>query len=136
MSVSITLPSDLEPFLQSHARRIGVPVETLLARTIADRWDAVRRSPALPHRESELLERLQTLFPAEQTDEYRVLCAQSDAGTLSSSDRERFLSLIEQRDYQNAARLEIVAEIAELRGVSLREAMASLEIPSDTPAAG
>ena len=95
MSISITLPSDLEQFLQSHANRIGVPVETLLTRTIVDRWEAVRHALVLPNRESELLGRLQTLFPAEQTDEYRALCRRSDAGTLSLPDRERFLLLLE-----------------------------------------
>ena len=29
MSVTITLPNELEQFLQNHARRVGVPVETL-----------------------------------------------------------------------------------------------------------
>jgi len=36
------------------------------------------------------------------------------------------LSLIEQRDHNNAQRLEIVAAIAELRGITFREAMATL----------
>ena len=128
MSVSITLPTDLEQFLQTHARRVGVPVETLLTRTIVARWDGLRRAPGLPTRESERLARLQTLFPPEQTREYRTLRDASDAGTLTESDRERFLALLEERDHRNAERLEIVAELAELRGVPLREMMATLGI--------
>lgn len=38
MSVSITLPDDLEQFSQRQARLMGVPVETLLACTIVERW--------------------------------------------------------------------------------------------------
>lgn len=128
MSVSITLPNDLEQFLQTHARSVGVPVETLLTRTIVDRWDGIRRAPGLPTRETELLLRLQTLFPSEQTREYHALCEQSDAGTLTEPDRERLVSLLEQRDHQNAERLEIVAELAGLRGISLRDMMAELGI--------
>ncbi len=63
MSLTITLPNELEQFLQNHAQRAGIPVETLLARTIVERWESVRRAPGLPNRESELLLRLQTLFP-------------------------------------------------------------------------
>ena len=128
MSVSITLPTDLEQFLQTHARRVGVPFETLLTRTIVERWDALRRAPGLPTRESELMARLQTLFPPEQTRDYRTLADASDAGTLTEPDRARLLLLLEQRDHQNAERLQIVAELAELRGVSLREMMATLGI--------
>lgn len=128
MSVSISLPTDLEQFLQTHARRVGVPFETLLTRTIEERWDGLRRAPGLPSRESELMARLQTLFPSEQTREYRTLCDASDAGTITEPERARFLALLEQRDLQNAERLEIVAEIAALRNVSVREMMTTLGI--------
>lgn len=128
MTVSITLPNDLEQFLQTQAQRMGVPIETLLTRTIIERWDSIRRTPGLPSREAELLLRLQTLFPPEQTALYYALCAQSDTGTLMEADRERLLNLIEQRDHQNAERLAIVAELAQLRGVSLRETMIQLRV--------
>lgn len=128
MSVTITLPNELEQFLQNHARRVGVPVETLLTRTIIERWDGIRRAPGLPNAESELLLRLQTLFTPGQTREYRTLCEKSDAGTLTEAEQQRFLALLEERDNQNAERLAIVAELAHLRGISLREMMAQLGI--------
>jgi hypothetical protein len=131
MSLTITLPNELEQFLQNHAQRVGVPIETLLTRTIVERWDGVRRAPGLPNGESELLLRLQTLFPPEQTREYHALCEKSDAGTLTQTERERFLALLEQRDHQNAERLEIVAELAQQRGVSFREIMAQLGIRAE-----
>lgn len=128
MALTITLPNELEQFLQNQAQRAGIPVETLLTRTIIERWERVRRAPGMPTRESELLLRLQTLFPPEQTREYHALCAKSDAGTLIETERQQFLTLLEQRDHQNAERLELVAELAQLRGVSLREMMAQLGI--------
>jgi hypothetical protein len=131
MSVSITLPTDLEQFLQTYAQRVGVPVETLLTRTIVERWDGLHSAPGLPTHESELLLRLQTLFPAEQTVEYHQLCEKSDAETLTEAERERFLTLLEQRDHQNAERLEIVAELARQRGPSVREVMQQLGIRPD-----
>jgi hypothetical protein len=131
LTVAITLPNDLEQFLQTHAQNVGIPVETLLTRTIVERWSGVRHAPGLPTRETALLLRLQTLFPPEQTHEYQALVQQSDAGTLTEPDREPLLSLIEQRDNLNAERLEIVAELAELRGVSLREMMAEHGIGPD-----
>lgn len=128
MSLTITLPNELEKFLESHAHRVGIPVETLLAQTIEQRWDGLRRARGLPNRESELMLRLQTLFSSKQTREYRAFCEKSDNGTLTESEREQFLALLEQQDLQNAERLEIIAELALLRGVSLREMMALLEV--------
>ena len=128
MSVSITLPGDLEQFLQTQAQYIGVPIETLLLRTIVERWDSIRHTPVLPSGEAELLLRLQTLFPSEQTREYHALCQLSDAGTLMNPDRERLIELIEQRDHQNAERLAILADLARIRGVSVREMMTHLGI--------
>ena len=128
MSVSITLPQDLEQSLQSHAKRIGVPFETLLERTIVEQWGSILRSTSLPIRETELRLRLQTLFPTEQTQEYQTLCIKSDSGTITETERERLLLLIEQRDHQNAERLTIVAELAKLHGVSLRDMMSQLGI--------
>ena len=78
--------------------------------------------------EEEALLRLQTLFPPEQTAEYLSLCEKSDSETLSETERERLLNLIEIRDHQNAMRLTLVAELAEMRGVSVREMMTQLEI--------
>lgn len=131
MFVTIDLPDDLEKFLQTHAQRVGVPVETLLTRTIVERWVGVRQVPGLPASESDLLLRLQNLFPPEETREYLTLCDRSDNETLTESDQMRLRRLIEQRDYRNAERLRIVAELAGLRGISLRETMQQLGIRPD-----
>ena len=37
MSAYITLPTDLEQFLQTHAQQAGITFETLLTRTITER---------------------------------------------------------------------------------------------------
>jgi hypothetical protein len=125
------LPDELEQFLKGYARRVGVPVETLLTRTIIERWGTASRAPSLPAREADLLLRLQNLFPPEQTAEYQELCRRSDKGTITDTERERLIALIEQRDHQNAERLETLAELAELRGVNLREVMADLGVAPD-----
>ena len=128
MSVSITLPTDLEQFVIMQAKQVGVPVETLLVHTIVEKWDVIRRRQNLTTDESKLLQRLQSLFPSEQTTEYRHLCNQSDSGTLSEPDRLRLISLIEQRDHQNAERLKIVGELATIRSMSVREMMTKLSL--------
>lgn len=131
MSLSITLPNELERFLHTQAERLGVPIETLLSRTIEERWSAASRAPNLSAQETALLLKLQNAFPSEQTQEYQALCQRSDDGTITETERERLLFLIEQRDLQNAERLKTLAELAHLRGATLRDLMAQLEIRPD-----
>lgn len=128
MSVTVTLPNELEQFLHTQADRLDVPIETLLSRTIEERWSAASRAPNLSTYETQLLLKLQNIFPPQQTEEYLALCQRSDNGTITNAERERLFALIEQRDLQNAERLETLGELARLRGVTLREVMAELGI--------
>lgn len=93
MSVPVTLSDELEQFLHTHADRLGVPFETLLSRTIEERWSAASRASSLSAYESELLLKLQNIFPPEQTEEYLALCRRSDEGALTDAVRERLLAL-------------------------------------------
>ena len=131
MSLSVTLPDELERFLHTQADRLGVPVETLLSRTIEERWSAASRAQSLSAHETALFLKLQSAFPSEQTQEYQTLAQRSDEGTLTEGERARLLFLLEQRDLQNAERLETLGELARLRGMTLREVMAQLGIRPD-----
>ena len=131
MSVSVSLSEDLEHFLQEQAHRLNLPLETLLSRTIEERWSAASRAVNLTSRETQLLLKIQNAFPPEQAEEYHMLCQRSDQGLLTDTQRQRFLELLEQRDLQNAERLEALAELSRLRSVPLRALMADLKIQPD-----
>ncbi len=124
MTITLDLPAEWEAPLQAAARLQGKDVTAFVTDGIRQQL----RSDVLPESEAELLLRLQTLFPPEQTREFRALRERSDAGTLTEADRERFLVLIEERELQNAKRLRIIGKLAQLRGVSFRDMMARLEI--------
>ena len=128
MSVPVTLPNELERFLHTQAHRLGIPLETLLSRTIEERWSTASHAKSLSAHETALLLKLQNIFPPEQTQEYRTLCQRSDDGTLTEAERTRLLNLLEERDLQNAERLETLGELAQFRGVTLRKVMAQLGI--------
>jgi hypothetical protein len=108
MSVSITLPNDLEEFLQREAARQGVPL--------------------FSERETQLLLKIQNAFPVEQTRLWHQLRDRGEAETLTPEEREHLLRLNEERDLLNANRLEALGEFAQLRGVSVRELMQQLGI--------
>ena len=128
MSLTITLSNDLEQWLELRAHSLGTSPESLVARTVEERFGTASRIDALPARESQLLLEIQSAFPADETTEFHELCRRSDAGTLSESDRPRYRELIYRREDQNASRLKALAELADLRGMSLDELMDSLQI--------
>lgn len=78
--------------------------------------------------ETELLLKVQSGFVPELTNEYLQLCSKSDEGTITDQERLRLLELIEERDLRNAERLQALGELARLRGVSLHDVMAQLNI--------
>ena len=131
MILAVSVPTEIEHFLRSQATQLGVPIETLLSRTIEERWSASANAVSLSLLETELIHKLNLLTPIAHTSEYKDLCAQSDSGTISSSNRHRLLELIESRDQQNAERLEVLGELARLRGISLRSLMFEFEIRPD-----
>jgi hypothetical protein len=67
-------------------------------------------------------------LPLPNEQEYQELCQRSDEGTITEAERKRLLALIEERDLRNAKRLEILGELARLRGVTLREIMVEFDI--------
>jgi hypothetical protein len=128
MSVSITLPNSLEEFLSAEASRQGVPLEKLLSTTIEERWSGVSQTPHLSTQETALLLEIQNAFPQEQTLEWQALRKKSDSESLTDAERERFLQINEERDLQNAQRLEAIGKLAHLRNISVRELMKQLGI--------
>jgi hypothetical protein len=130
MSHTITLPDDLDTWLQKQANRLGISVENLLKHTIEERWDAASRAPSLSKRESELLLQIQTIFPEEETQEFHALCRRHDEEKEAFTDTERirYRELIHLREKQNAVRLRALGELAKIRGVSLDEIIVDLHL--------
>jgi hypothetical protein len=114
MSLTITLPPEVESRLREDARRELVPVEEVAARRL---------------QEAELLRRIFAYFPPEETREMRALGRKRQAdGALSAAEAERLMELAHRREEKNAARLSDILQLARLRGVSHRQVMAELGI--------
>jgi hypothetical protein len=128
MSHTITLPEDLDSWLQKQANRLGISVENLIKYTIEERWSAASRAPSLSQRESELLLEIQTIFSEEETEEFHALCRLHDAELLTSAEHVRYRELIHLREKQNAVRLRALGELAKIRGISLDEIIADLHL--------
>lgn len=85
--------------------------------------------------ESELLARVRQPMPVGLYRRYRELIARRDADALTLGEREELLRLTDEVEQRNVEWLEQLADLARLRGVTLRQLMDDLNIhPSDQDA--
>lgn len=89
---------------------------------------ARRLAPHLDRRESDLLEKINQGLPHEAEKRYRELIAARQAETLTSAEMEELMSLTDRAEKIQAERVRYLADLAQLRGVSLTELMAELGI--------
>jgi hypothetical protein len=85
-------------------------VGTLLAR---------RKAPHLPQREAELLQAINHGLPADLQQRYNELSAKLQAETITPPEHQELLGLIDQIEQTDAARMQHLIELAQLRHVSL-----------------
>ncbi len=101
-------------------------LEQFVAEVIALR--AKRQTPSLPRRESELLMKINQYLSEDLQARFDELVAKRQDESLTPEEHNELLRLIEQVESIDAARIEALAELAQLRGVSVDELMDQLGI--------
>ena len=85
-----------------------------------------RLAPSLPTEESELLQKINRGLPGAIEQRCRELGARRRAGTLTSTEHEELLRLIDQIEAAQVERLANLVALAEFRGTSLPKLMNDL----------
>ncbi|MFM8004299.1 MAG: STAS/SEC14 domain-containing protein, partial [Dolichospermum sp.] len=81
---------------------------------------------------SELLLKINQGIPLDIQKDYNNLIAKRDAETLTNHEYKELLNLTQQIEKQQAQRIEYLAELASLRGISLNTLMENLGIPTQS----
>jgi hypothetical protein len=127
MSLTIQLPSSLEQRIRDNAVRQGIPLENLVAQILASGINKLDLDEEEKIREAELLQRIRlTVVPEAELGEYYRLSVLRQAEQLQEQEYERLFSLTHRVEAIHAERLKYVAELAQLRGIPLRQAMSEL----------
>jgi hypothetical protein len=79
-------------------------------------------------KEAELLQKIKQGLPAETQRRLDLLTAKRRAETLTDEEYEELLALVDEIELRDAKRVEYLAELAQLRNVSLRALMQQLDI--------
>jgi len=89
---------------------------------------AQRTTSSLMQRESELLLKINQGIPLDIQQYYNDLIAKRDAELLTNDEYKELLRLNEQIEKQQVQRIEYLAELAGLKGISLNTLMENLGI--------
>ena len=87
-----------------------------------------RRAPSLPRKEAELLQKINQGLSVEMQQRFNLLTAKRRAETLTSEEYQELLELVDEIELRDAKRVEYLAELAQLRNISLRMLMKQLGI--------
>lgn len=89
---------------------------------------AQRKASSLPHTEAELLLKINQCIPSDTQQHYNELIAKREAENLTINEHRELLRLTEQIEKLQTQRIEYLADLARLRGISLIALMENLGI--------
>ncbi|OYD87522.1 STAS/SEC14 domain-containing protein [Nostoc sp. 'Peltigera membranacea cyanobiont' 213] len=89
---------------------------------------AQRKATRLPQAEAELLLKINQGIPSNIQTDYKELIAKRDDEILTEDEHQQLLQLTKEIEKIQAQRLENLAELAHLRGISLTALMENLGI--------
>lgn len=121
MSLTITLPPDVERRLVEEAAREGTTVDELASRTIQIHW-----ATAPMFSEAQLLENINEGFPEVFWQRYHALQKQMRDEVLPESDRVEYLGMVAQLEKRQTERLGQLSELAQRRGIDLLDLIREL----------
>lgn len=107
---------------QMSARELEQFVDHVLA------LQAERRAPHLVGKEAEFLQKINQSLPESKRVRLRELQNKRDSDALTANEYEELANLIDNLEEIHAARMEALADLANIRCVSLKEVMAQLDI--------
>jgi hypothetical protein len=125
-TVQITLPVSQEELLQVVEQLDSEDLDEFASRVQALR--AERRPDVLTKPEAELMKQINLGITSETWERYALLRKRKEGDTLTESEYEELLMISDEIEMANAQRIEALAKLAALRGVSIRALMKSLGI--------
>jgi hypothetical protein len=134
MTLTVDLAPELVNALRAMAQRAGVDADDYIARALQEHVRCYQNAPNhLPAEEAVLLKQINEGLPEQTWKRYHDLVAKRRAARLTPTEHQELMALTNEVELWNARRIEIVAELARCRGLSLAEMMGQLGLtqPSD-----
>jgi hypothetical protein len=125
-TIPIVAQVSADKLLEAIEKMDQAELEQFVSQVIA--LQARRRAPGLPQDDSDLLIKINQGLPADVQTRLNELIVKRQAETFTPDEHDELLHMIEQSEQVEAARVEALAQLARLRGVSLTALMHDLGI--------
>lgn len=126
LQITSKVQIDINDLLDGLAQLKTPELEGILAK--ASDILAQRKAPRLSTQESELLLKINQGLPQEIQRRYDELSEKMSSCTISLTEHEELLELVNQIELKDAERLEHLILLAQLRSISLSDLMEQLEL--------
>jgi HicB family len=127
MSIQIQINPSLESRLREKANNKGMALNQFISQFLENTFpNTSTLQPTVSEREAVLLQQINLDIPAENWELYLNLKEKRQNNTLSPKEKERLIGLTEEIEKANAKRITVLAELAQLRNVSIRILMEQL----------
>jgi hypothetical protein len=129
MSILIQVKPSIEDRLREMAFKKGLKIDQFISQFLEKSFsDAPPLQPSVSAREAALLQQVNLDIAPETWQLYAVFKKKFQENQLTDEELTQFRDIAEQVEMANANRIEVLAELAQIRNVSLREVMAQLGI--------
>ena len=127
MSIVVQVNPSVEHRLREKAVKKGVGINQFISQFLENTFGYDTAKPAsVSEQEAKLLQQVNLDIPSEKWALYLNLKQKRQKKTLSTSEHHELLNLINAVESANARRISVLAELAQLRNVSIRVLMEQL----------
>jgi hypothetical protein len=124
--VRIETELSFDTLLQAIEQLSMPDLEQLLSQVV--RIQAKRKAPSLSSDETALMLKINQGLPPETQQRFDELVAKRQAETLTSNELQELIALTDRIEQSDAERIQCLAQLARLRGISLDVLMDTLKI--------
>lgn len=128
MSILIQVKPSIENRLREIALKKGLKIDQFISQFLENNFSDGPSQPFVSAREAVLLQKTNLDIAPETWQLYEVFKKKFQENQLTEEELTQFQDIAEQVEMANANRIEVLAELAQIRNVSLREVMAQLGI--------
>ena len=125
-TISVQSEVSLDAMIRGVEQLSTPDLEQLVDRVLTVR--ARRRAPSLSRKETDLLRRINQGLPVGKQQRFDELTVKRRADTLNPDEHQELLQVLDQIEQHDVKRLEALAELAQVRNVSIRVLMKDLGI--------
>jgi hypothetical protein len=135
MSITVQVTKDVEKKLRENAARQGKELDRYVSEILeqVSNYEQPTNS-SVSAQEADLLQRINLAISSETWAEYRRLVARREREEITPEELDLLISITDQIEIANAERIRHLAELAQLRGISLSALMHELGIQPESHA--